>query len=95
MKKQDVRLNNGTAVGYEFTFPHANLVFAQAKNGYLMCGYLDMRTANKLGDVAAIVRGVKTVNDLLEAKVQEVSEAAAKLEIKPGMTGKEALEKLV
>lgn len=95
MKNFNVRLQNGTAMGYEISFPNANLVVALAKKGYVMCGYLNMATANKVSDVAAIVRGVKTVDDLLQAQVQEVSGPAAKMGIKPGMTGKEALEKMM
>jgi len=41
--------------------------------------------------VCAIVTGVKTPDDMLSAKVIAASNAAAKLGIKEGMTGKEAL----
>lgn len=95
MKQTDVKLKNGTAQGYEVQFPNANLVFVLAKKGYVMCGYLNMATADKLGDIAAIVRGVSTVNDLLRAKVQEVSTAAKAIGIEPGMSGQEALGKML
>jgi uncharacterized protein YunC (DUF1805 family) len=95
MKEVDIRWERGMALGFEFEFPNASLVFAQAPRGYVMCGYLNMNTANMLGDIAAVVRGVNTVDELLAAKVQEVSDAAAKLGVKIGMTGKEALEKMM
>lgn len=95
MKRFDVKLTNGTAEGYEIQFPKANLVFALTKKGYVMCGYLNIATADKLGDIAAIVRGVKTVDDLLKAKIVEVSEAAKKIGIELGMTGGSALEKML
>ena len=95
MKEVDIRWGKGMALGFEFEFPNANLVFAQAPRGYVMCGYLNMTTANMLGDIAAVVRGVNTVDELLAAKVQEVSDAAGKLGIKIGMTGKDALEKMM
>ncbi len=95
MKRFDVKLKNGTAEGYEIQFPNTTLVLVLAKKGYVMCGYLNIVTADKLGDVAAVVRGVKTVDDLLKAKVQEVSEAAKKIGIEFGMTGESALEKMV
>jgi len=62
-----------------------------AENGFLGCGYINVEVANRVGDVCAIVTGVKTPDDMLEAKVVAVSEAAAKLGVKDGMTGKEAL----
>lgn len=95
MKRFDVKLKNGTAAGYEIQFPNANLVLVLTKKGFVMCGYLNIATADKLGDVAAVVRGIKTVDDLLKAKVQEVSEAAKKIGIELGMTGEAALEKMM
>lgn len=95
MKRFDVKLKNGTAEGYEIQFPKANLVMVLTKKGFVMCGYLNIATADKLGDVAAVVRGVKTVEELLIAKVQEVSEAAKKIGVEFGMTGESALEKMM
>lgn len=95
MKRFDVKLKNGTAEGYEIQFPNANLVMVLTKKGYVMCGYLNIATADKLGDVAAVVRGVKTVEELLITKVREVSEAAKKIGIELGMTGESALEKMI
>ncbi|MDD5492419.1 MAG: DUF1805 domain-containing protein [bacterium] len=95
MKRFDVRLKNGTAEGYEIQLPNASLVFVLAKQGYVMCGYLNMATADKMGDVAALVRGVNNVNELLKAKIQEVSVIAKQLGIEPGMSGETALEKML
>jgi len=60
-----------------------------------MCGYLNMETAEKLGDAACMVRGVKTVDDLLNAKIVEMTSKAKQFGIEMGMTGRETLEKLV
>jgi uncharacterized protein YunC (DUF1805 family) len=95
MKRFDVKLKNGTTEGYEIQFPNASLVFVLAKQGYVMCGYLNMATADKMGDVAALVSGVTTVNELLKAKIQEVSVIAKQLGIEIGMTGESALEKMM
>ena len=95
MKRFDVKLQNGTAAGYEIQLIKASLVLVLTKKGFVMCGYLNIATADKLGDVAAVVRGVATVDELLIAKVQEVSEAAKKIGIEIGMTGESALEKMM
>ena len=42
----------------------------------------------------AVVRGVASFDDMMNAKVQEVSEKAAELGINPGISGREALEKM-
>lgn len=95
MKKRDINLKKGVAYGYEIKLPNTTLVLAIAKNGFVMCGYLNIFAADKFGDVAVIVRGVKNVDDLLRAKVEEVSEEAKRMGIKVGMTGKQALEKMM
>ena len=73
----------------------APLLILKTEKGYLACGYINMATSEKLGDAAAIVRGVKTYEDMLKAQVQEVSGAAQKRGVKAGMTGREALKLLV
>ena len=94
MKNVDVDLDGKTVTGVEISLPKAPLVLAYSKNGFVMCGYLNLGTAEKLGVAAALVRGVSTVNDLLEAKVEGFTEAAAAKGVKSGMTGRDALKKL-
>lgn len=82
--------------GKEFTaysIPTNNtfVLMIGAENGFIGCGYINVEVANRVGDVCAIVTGVKTPDDMLSAKVIAASNAAAKLGIKEGMTGKEAL----
>lgn len=70
---------------------NTNILIIKAKKGFLACGYIKIDVADKVGDVCAIVTGVKTNEDMLSAKVVAVSEEAAKLGVKTEMTGKEAL----
>ena len=80
--------------GFEtYRIPTTNtfILIISAKTGFLGCGYFNVEIANKVGDVCAIVTGVKTPEDMLEAKVIAASQAAAKLGINPGMSGREAL----
>jgi uncharacterized protein YunC (DUF1805 family) len=60
-----------------------------------MCGYLNIESADKLGVAAAMVRGVKTIDDLLAAKVQDVSKAAVARGVKTGTAGRDALARLL
>ncbi len=94
MLVEQVNLENGCALGLKLDMEHAPLLVIRAKKGFIMCGYLNMDTANKLGDVAVRVTGVKSFEDVLNAKAVDVSEAAKKLGIAAGMTGKEALNKM-
>ncbi len=94
MEIRDIELKKGSAVGISIPMPNYNLVLAVAKRGFVMCGYLDMATAEKLKDAAAVVTGVKSVDELLDGLVKKVTSAAARRGIRIGMTGLQALEKL-
>jgi uncharacterized protein YunC (DUF1805 family) len=95
MEIKDILIKNKIAKGIEVPLGHANLVLLTAKKGYIMCGYLSLETAEKLGDAACIVRGVSTVEQLLNAKIVDLTSKAKKLKIKTGITAKKALEKLI
>jgi uncharacterized protein YunC (DUF1805 family) len=95
MQVEQVQLKNGTAMAIKVEMKTAPLLVITARRGFLMCGYLNMEAAEKLGDVAARVSGVKTFDDVLNAKVNALSPAAVELGIQEGMTGKEALERML
>ena len=95
MRKKAIRIKGKSAIGYEINLPQANLVLVAAEKGFVCCGYLDLQTAEKLEDAAAIVRGVKTIEELLSAKITGATPRAAAMGIKTGMSGQQALEFLV
>ena len=70
----------------------APLLIVKGRAGFLACGYINADTCNKTGEACAIVSGVNTHEDMLEAKVEAVSEEASKLGIEVGMSGAEAIE---
>jgi uncharacterized protein YunC (DUF1805 family) len=82
--------------GKEFTsysIPTTNtfVLIITAEKGFLGCGYFNVEVANRVGDVCAIVTGVKNPDDMLSAKVVACSDAAEKLGVEAGMSGKDAL----
>ena len=95
MKEEIIKLEKGQLTGYCIDLGKAPLIILQAKKGYIMCGYLNMNTANKLGDIAGKVTGVKTFDDVLKATVIEVSEDAKKEGLKEGMNTQEFLKNLL
>ena len=68
------------------------LLIIRGSRGLLACGYLNIATFDKTGEVAAIVTGVKTFDEMLEAKVASISKSAEQSGIKVGMRGAEALD---
>ncbi|HIH22262.1 TPA: DUF1805 domain-containing protein [Candidatus Micrarchaeota archaeon] len=68
------------------------LIVVRAKNGYVACSYIDKETAEKVGDIAAFVSGVKTIDDFMRAKIRHTTSWAEDLGIREGMSVKKALE---
>ena len=79
--------------------PSTRLVILAARTGYLMCGALDVELLDtRLAQrriVAGRALGVRSYDDLLEQPLDRVTQAAADLGIRPGMTGREALRRLL
>ncbi|MBL0058385.1 MAG: DUF1805 domain-containing protein [Elusimicrobia bacterium] len=92
MKTREIIVGDKKALGVEIDLPGAPLILARGGQGFVMCGFLDLHTAEKVNAAAAVVRGVQSVDDLLAKPVVGVTAAALALGVKPGMTGYDALE---
>lgn len=94
-----VRIGNKTAVGVEVRLPKTTLLAIDAGIGYIMCGALDVRLLDeRLKDrhvIAGRAVGVRTLEELLEAPLEAVTEEAARLGVRPGMVGKEAVARMM
>mgnify|MGYP003882374113 CR=1 FL=1 len=71
------------------------LLILVADRGFVMCGYLNVQAAERLGVAAAMVSGVRDFEDILEAEVRACTSRAREMGIKEGMRGREALELLM
>lgn len=91
---EQINLEKGSALGLKMDMEHAPLLVIRAGCGFVMCGYLNLDITNKLGDVAVKVTGVRSFEDVLNAKAVDVSEAAKKRGIAVGMIAKDALNKM-
>lgn len=70
------------------------LLLIMAEKGFVMCGFLNMEAAERLGVAAAMVSGVKSFDDVLNAEVKAATSKAKDLGVDVGMKGAEALKKL-
>ncbi len=68
------------------------LIVIRAKRGYIACSYIDKETAEKVGDVAGFVSGVKCVDDMMKAKLRETTTWAEDMGLREGMSVRKALE---
>lgn len=94
MNAVDIKLGEKSAEGFEIPLKNAVLVVACGKRGFVMCGYLNLETSEKMGDAACVVKGIKTIDELLDGKVVGATSEAKKLGVEPGMSGREALGRL-
>jgi uncharacterized protein YunC (DUF1805 family) len=68
------------------------LLLIIGEKGFVMCGFLNMESAEKLGVAAAVVSGVKTFDDVLNGQVKSATSKAKNLGVEVGMKGIDALK---
>lgn len=85
--------------GIQVELPKTNLYIIGNEIGYIMCAALDVDLLNKyLRDreiIAGRARGVRAVEQLLEAPLEKITDASRTYGWEVGMSGKEALLKIV
>lgn len=93
-----------TIEGHTFTaitvrLPKTNFLAVTSDKGYIMCGALDVGLLNaKLKDrkiIAGRAVGVRTIEQLIEAPLESITYEAENIGITVGMTGKDALLKML
>jgi uncharacterized protein YunC (DUF1805 family) len=72
----------------------APLLVVVADRGFVMCGFLNVEAAERLGVAAAMVSGVKSFDDVLNGEVRAVTSGAQALGVRVGMRGAEALKRM-
>ena len=81
--------------GMKSTIPGGpNLLLIKGENGFVMCGYLSSDVAERVGLAAAIVSGVSTFEDVLNAEIKFATSTANKLGVKTGQVVKDVISKL-
>jgi uncharacterized protein YunC (DUF1805 family) len=70
------------------------LLLIKGDKGFVMCGYLNIDAAEKLGAAAAVVSGVKSFDDVLNAEIRLATSKAKALGVEPGKKVKDVIEKL-
>jgi uncharacterized protein YunC (DUF1805 family) len=86
-------------IGIEVALPKTNLLVITTQKGYIMCGALDVALLNERLKFRRIIAGravgVRTLQELLDAPLESVTQAANELGIEKGTTGREALRKML
>lgn len=90
----------GQALGSSYRWSGGQYCAIHTARGFIGCGIYDVHVAGEFGIVVAIAKGTPAKplcepEDLFQAKIVDASEPAKKLGIVPGITGLQALEKLL
>ncbi len=95
LEAKKIKIGRKYIFAISFKLLSKNLIVLRGAKGFVMCGYLDLAVAQKLGDCAVRMTGVSTIKQALEAKVESATSFAKKLGIYPGQPVKQALRLLV
>jgi uncharacterized protein YunC (DUF1805 family) len=87
-----VKVYDKTCLGLRVELPDSPpLLLVVVERGFVMCGFLNVDAAEKMGVAAAVVSGVKSFEDMLNAQVKAVTAKANNLGVNVGMKGIDAL----
>ncbi len=91
-----LRIGEETATGLHVELPESPpLLLIIGQTGFVGCGFINIDAAEKLNVAAAIVTGVRTFEDVLNAEVQKVTSQAQTKGVKAGMKGRQAVKLLL
>ena len=89
-----LKIDAKTALGLRVTLPESTtpLVMIIGRLGFVCCGFLNIEAAEKLNVAAAVVSGVKSFDDVLNAEIKAVTSKAQAKGVKVGVKGKDAVQ---
>src|SRR5688572_23604182 len=95
-----LRFANGTAIGISNRWERGQYCSILTRVGIVGCGIYDMKTPAEFGQAIAIARGTPAKplvepEDLLAAKIVDCTPRATEMGIQVGMTGEEAVERML
>jgi uncharacterized protein YunC (DUF1805 family) len=95
-----MKFDHGDAIGMSHRWHRGQYCSILTKAGIVGCGIYDLETPAEFGQAIAIAKGTPAQpltepEDLLEARIVGMTPQAAAFGIQLGMTGKEAVERML
>jgi len=95
-----LQFENGSAIGISNRWNQGQYCSILTATGIVGCGIYDVHTAGEFGQAIAIARGTPAnplvePEDLFDARIVDMTPRARELGITIGMSGREAVEKLL
>lgn len=99
-ESREMSFENGSAIGFSKRWMGGQYCSILTERGIVGCGIYDLETAAEFSQAIAIAKGTPECplvepEDLLDAKIVGVTPHAKNLGIHVGMTGKEAVERML
>jgi uncharacterized protein YunC (DUF1805 family) len=92
---ETLKVDSRNCLGLRVDLPDSPpLLLVIAEKGFVMCGFLNVDAAERLNVAAAVVSGVKTFEEVLNAQIKAVTSKAKSFGIEVGMKGTEALKQM-
>ena len=91
-----LKITGKVAIGLKVELPDSPpFLMIIGQTGFVMCGFLNMDSAEKLSVAAAMVSDVRNFDDVLGAEIKAATSKAKVKGIRIGMKGKEAVKLLL
>lgn len=92
MKLKKIKIGSKTVEAMLFKLAAKNLIVLKGSGGYVMCGYLNMRAAERFRDVAVKITGISTIEEALDTTVASCTSHARKAGIHKGQKIRDVLK---
>src|SRR5436853_7221103 len=97
---RELQFENGTAIGISNRWDRGQYCSILTRAGIVGCGIYDLETPAEFGQAIAIARGTPASpltepEDLFDARIVGVTPKAAARGVRVGMTGREAVERML
>ncbi|MBM3249672.1 MAG: DUF1805 domain-containing protein [Candidatus Omnitrophica bacterium] len=94
LKYKKIRVGKNYIEAFSVSLQSKTFILLKGRKGYVMCGYINLKAAEKFKDAAVKITGVSTIEEALKAKVHSCTSCARKLGISKGQSIREALKKI-
>ncbi len=92
MERRKIHVGKKNIEAFCLSLGRKNFILLKGKKGYVMCGYLNLRTAEKAHDVAVKITGVSSISQAVSSVVQSCTSYAKKAGIQKGLPVRKVLK---
>ena len=92
LKPKKIKIGKKYIEAFHIPLQSKNLILLRGRGGYIMCGYLNLKAAERFKDTAIKITGISTVAEALKSSVHSCTSSARRLGISKGQPVREVLK---